>query len=89
MEEGGPMNRYGLVWYTNGMVKYTMSGLSANAAYTNAMPANELYVDGGSRWHILSKKDALGRISSLLPLQRCLVCWHSGGMDHISVVREG
>jgi hypothetical protein len=88
--------RFSVYYYVNGVNTYTMKGLSAEEAYSAAIPGEALLpFDGGGRWHVLMKHPALDQMSQLLTGETLRVCWQqppdvgaTGDTEHILVVRE-
>ena len=88
--------RFSVYYYVNGVNTYTMRGLSAEDAYTAAVPGEALLpFDGGGRWNTLMRIPALQQMTQLLTGETLRVCWQhppdvgaTGDTEHILVVRE-
>lgn len=82
---------YSIHFYVNGLMTASVPHLTANEAYTEAVPGEATQ---GGRWHVLMRMPALARLEALFAGESLRICWQDppendwGDTEHILILKE-
>jgi hypothetical protein len=86
--------KYSVTWRVNGVITSTAENLTAEQAYTEAIPGEALAPTPGNRWHVLMRQAALSRMAWLALHEEIHLAWQDPGsagsgldVEEISVYR--